>query len=128
VVGEVDVAAVVDRIDIDAVVQRVDVEAIVEETDLGPIIAASTSGFASETLDSARTGAVGVDTIVTRVVDRLMRRRGEAPLGPPLLVPDPQDPDSEDARAALLETNTATEASEVPGRQPEGADDDPPAR
>jgi hypothetical protein len=64
-------------------VQRVDVDAVVEQTELGTIVARSTSGFASEALDAARTQAVDVDDIVTRVVNRVMRRRqGDLPLGP----------------------------------------------
>ena len=86
--ARVDVDAIADRVDVNAIVQRVDVDAIVEETELGTIVARSTSGFAAEALDAARTQTVSADTIVTRVVDRLLRRRGEAPLGPPLLVRD----------------------------------------
>lgn len=85
-IARIDVDAIAARIDVNAVVQRVDVDAIVEETELGTIVARSTSGFASEALDAARAQTVGVDTLVTRLVDRVLRRRGEGPLGPPLLV------------------------------------------
>jgi hypothetical protein len=87
-IARVDVDAIADRIDVNAIVQRVDVDAVVEETELGTIVARSTSGFAAEALDAARTQTVSADTIVARLVDRLMRRRGDAPLGPPLLVRD----------------------------------------
>jgi hypothetical protein len=85
-IARIDVDAIAARIDVNAVVQRVDVDAVVEQTELGTIVARSTSGFASEALDVARAQTVGVDTLVTRLVDRLLRRRGEGPLGPPLLV------------------------------------------
>jgi hypothetical protein len=85
-IGRIDVDAIAARIDVNAVVQRVDVDAVVEQTELGTIVARSTSGFASEALDVARAQTVGVDTLVTRLVDRLLRRRGAGPLGPPLLV------------------------------------------
>ena len=83
VVDRIDIGAIVDRVDVNEVVQRVDVDAVVEQTELGTIVARSTSGFASEALDAARTQAVDVDDIVTRVVNRVMRRRQEdLPLGP----------------------------------------------
>ncbi len=87
-IARIDVDAIAARIDVNAVVRRVDVDAVVEQTELGTIVARSTSGFASEALDAARAQTVGVDTLVTRLVDRLLRRRGEGPLGPPLLVRD----------------------------------------
>ncbi len=91
-VARIDVDAIAARIDVNAIVQRVDVDAVVEETELGTIVARSTSGFASEALDAARAQTVGADTLVTRIVERVLRRRGEAPLGPPLLVRDePED-------------------------------------
>ncbi|MGN6188045.1 MAG: hypothetical protein ACTHOE_04040 [Conexibacter sp.] len=85
-IARVDVDAIAARIDVNAIVERVDVDAVVEQTELGTIVARSTSGFASEALDVARAQTVGVDTLVTRLVDRLLRRRDAGPLGPPLLV------------------------------------------
>lgn len=91
-IGRIDVDAIAARIDVNAVVRRVDVDAVVEQTELGTIVARSTSGFASEALDAARAQTVGVDTLVTRLVDRLLRRRGEGPLGPPLLIDEDGEP------------------------------------
>jgi hydrogenase maturation factor len=91
-IGRIDIDAIAARIDVNAVVRRVDVDAVVEQTELGTIVARSTSGFASEALDVARAQTVGVDTLVTRLVDRLLRRRGEGPLGPPLLVGEDGEP------------------------------------
>jgi hypothetical protein len=85
-IARIDVDAIAARIDVNAIVQQVDIDAVVEETELGTIVARSTSGFASEALDAARAQTVGVDTLVTRLVDRVLRRRGKSPLGPPLLV------------------------------------------
>ncbi len=85
-VGRIDVDRIAERIDVNEVVQRVDVDAIVEETELGTIVARSTSGFATAALDAARTQTAGVDTRVTRAVNRVLRRKeGEVPEGPPLL-------------------------------------------
>jgi hypothetical protein len=94
-VGRIDIDALVQRIDLDAVVarvdvnrvaERIDVDAVVEQTELGTIVARSTSGFASEALDAARSQAADVDTRVSRVVNRVLRRKeSEVPAGPPLL-------------------------------------------
>lgn len=93
-IARIDVDAIAARIDVNAVVRRVDVDAVVEQTELGTIVARSTSGFASEALDVARAQTVGVDTLVTRLVDRVLRRRGEGPLGPRLLVDEEGEPPS----------------------------------
>ena len=87
-VGRIDIDAVVGRIDVNEVVQRVNVDAIVEETELGTIVARSTSGFATAALDAARSQTAGVDTRVSRAVNRVLRRK-DAPEGPPLLRSDP---------------------------------------
>jgi hypothetical protein len=94
-VGRVDIDALVRRIDLDAVVarvdvnrvaERIDIDAVVEQTELGTIVARSTSGFASEALDTARSQAAEVDTRVSRAVNRVLRRKeSEVPVGPPLL-------------------------------------------
>ncbi len=85
-VRRIDIDALVGRIDVNEVVQRVDVDAVVEETAMGSIVARSTSGFASEALDAARSQTAGVDTLVSRAVNRMLRRREEElPIGPPLL-------------------------------------------
>ncbi len=94
-VGRIDIDALMQRIDLDAIVtridvnriaERIDVDAVVEQTELGTIVARSTSGFASEALDAARSQTADVDTRVTRAVNRVLRRKeGEVPVGPPLL-------------------------------------------
>jgi hydrogenase maturation factor len=111
-IARIDVDAIAARIDVNAIVQEVDIDAIVEETELGTIVARSTSGFASEALDAARAQTVGADTLVTRLVDRVMRRRAEGPLGPPLLVPD------EDVTPAPSAPTTAPEAGPPPPPPP----------
>jgi hypothetical protein len=94
-VGRVDIDALVgsiaidalERIDVNEVVQRVDVDAVVEETELGTIVARSTSGFASEALDAARSQTAGVDTRLSRAINRALRRKeSDVPAGPPLLI------------------------------------------
>jgi hypothetical protein len=112
----IDIDALVGRIDVNEVVQRVDIDAVVEETAMGSIVARSTSGFASEALDAARSQTAGVDTLVSRAVNRMLRRREEdLPAGPPLLT----------SEAVVLE------ASPAPGAEPaalDTADEDEPSR
>jgi hypothetical protein len=82
----IDLDAVVGRIDVNRIAERIDVDAVVEKTELGTIVARSTSGFASEALDAARSQTADVDTRVSRAVNRVLRRKeGEVPIGPPLL-------------------------------------------
>lgn len=83
----IDINAVVKRIDVNELVQRVDIESVVEDTELGAIVSRSASGFASEAVDAARSQTADIDTLVQRVVNRVLRRSGASlPAGPPLLV------------------------------------------
>lgn len=82
----VDMGAVLDRIDINDVIGRIDMERVVAQTDLGAIIARSTGGIATEALDAARSGAVGLDQLIDRWVARRLRRKTPAPLAPPALL------------------------------------------
>ena len=85
-VARLDVDAIVERIDVNEVVQRMDIDKVVEETELGTIVSRSTSGFASGALDAARNQTAGVDTLVGRAVNRMLRRsERDLPVGPPLL-------------------------------------------
>ncbi len=85
-VQRIDLDAVVARIDVNRIAERIDIDAVVEQTELGTIVARSTSGFASEALDAARSQAADVDTRVSRVVNRVLRRKeSDLPVGPPLL-------------------------------------------
>jgi hypothetical protein len=122
-VRRIEMDDLVRRIDVNEVVQRVDVDAIVEETELGTIVARSTSGFASAALDAARTQTVGVDTRLSRAVNRVLHRNeGDSPVGPPLLIGDADGPgaaaggDAEDA-AADGEGATGGEPA-TPGARP----------
>jgi hypothetical protein len=85
-VQRIDLDAVVARIDVNLIAERIDIDAVVEQTELGTIVARSTSGFASEALDATRSQAADVDTRVSRVVNRVLRRKeSDLPVGPPLL-------------------------------------------
>ncbi len=82
VLARVDVEAVLDRVDVNAVVERVDIDELVEQTDLGAVIAASSSGVASDVLDVVRSQAVGLDEFIARWIGRLGRRPYAGPPGP----------------------------------------------
>ena len=82
VLARVDVEAVVDRVDVNAVVERVDIDELVEQTDLAAVIAASSSGVASDVLDVVRSQTVGLDEFIARWIGRLRRRSYTGPPGP----------------------------------------------
>jgi hypothetical protein len=69
--------------DLNDVVKHIDVEALVDQTDLGAIIAASSSGAASDVLDVVRSQTVGLDEFIARWIGRLRRRPYAGPPGPP---------------------------------------------
>ncbi len=85
----VDVDRLLTRVDVDALVQRVDIESITSRAKVGQLVARGTTEFAESTLDVARRQAVGLDTLVVRFVDQLLRRDPDTqPDGPPHLVPE----------------------------------------
>jgi uncharacterized RDD family membrane protein YckC len=91
----VDLNQLLERVDINAVVGRVDVNAIMDEVDLGSFtgkitsaVTAGTEGFLRSMLDLVRRQVVGLDMVILRFTDGLLRRQpGSLPLGPTLLVP-----------------------------------------
>jgi uncharacterized RDD family membrane protein YckC len=83
VVARIDVSAVVERVDIDRLVSRVDldrqiesvdIQAIVQRAQIETMIADATTGVASATLDLARRQILGIDVLIERATDRIMRR------------------------------------------------------
>jgi len=86
-IGRVDIEAVLDRVDMNEIIQKVDIDGLVERTEIGSLVVRSTSGVATEALDAVRSRAVGIDTTVARIVDRVLRR-APGPAGPGLPAPD----------------------------------------
>ncbi|MDQ6524559.1 hypothetical protein RB608_13155 [Nocardioides sp. LHD-245] len=82
----VDVNRLLDRVDVERLLARADVEALVQRAGISDIVAETTGDLAGRTLDVARSQVVGLDRVVSGFVDRLLRRRGPAPVGPALLV------------------------------------------
>ncbi len=88
----VDMNEVLDRVDVNDVAGRIDMDMLVEQTDLGAVIARSSGGVATEALDSVRSQAVGADDLIDRWARRLLRRKNQAPAGPPALTDAPASP------------------------------------
>ncbi len=86
IMQNVDIGALLDRVDVNQILGQVDMEKLVAQTDLGAIIARSTGGIATEALDTARSGAVGLDVTVDRWTTRLLRRQSQGPSAPPALL------------------------------------------
>ena len=83
----VDVNRLLDGVDVNRLLARVDVEAVTKRANVGGLVAQSTSQVAGSTLDIARRQAVGLDTLIMGLVDRLLGRDpATQPLGPPALV------------------------------------------
>lgn len=79
----IDVDSLMDRVDIDALMERVNVEALVERAGIPEIVAESTSHLTGSALDFFRRPIVGLDEIIFRALNRVIRRDpNEFPQGP----------------------------------------------
>jgi hypothetical protein len=85
VVRRVDIDDIVGRVDIDDIISRVDVDGIVRRTEVGTLIVQSTGGMMTQILDFVRSLGVSLDTVATRVVDRVLHHGRPRPLAPVLL-------------------------------------------
>ncbi len=85
----VDLERVLARVDMNQVLAGVDLEELVRRSGVPDIVAESTSRMAGSALDVGRRQLAGLDTLVDRFVDRILRRpAGSRPVGPPLLEGD----------------------------------------
>lgn len=83
----VDVDALLERADVDALMERVDVQALVDRAGIPEIVAQSTSHLGGSALDLARRPLVGLDQILFRVLNAVLRRDVSSyPQGPAELV------------------------------------------
>ena len=102
IAGRIDVDRIVSRMDLDAVAGRLDVEAIVrrldlaaiardviDEIDLAAIIRDAMGSMTTETVGGIRVQSMHADRAISRIIDRVLQRRGERD--------DPTDPDRGDA-------------------------------
>jgi len=87
IVDRVDFEEILDRIDMNELLDRIDIEQLISRTELGGILMRSTTGIAERGLDFVRAQGVGLDQMLNRWVNRVLRRdASEAPSGPALLV------------------------------------------
>lgn len=83
ILDRVDIDALLQRADIDALMDRVDVAALVERAGIPQIVAESTGHLGGTALDMLRRPVVGLDEIISRVLNGLVRRNfSEFPKGP----------------------------------------------
>jgi hypothetical protein len=79
--GRIDLDAIAARIDVGAVVARVDLggltEQVMDEVDIGELIRESSGTMATETVDALRVQGMRADHLLSRVVDRILLRKGE---------------------------------------------------
>lgn len=87
--ARVDLNALLATVDLDALLRDVEVDELVRRAGIPGMIAQTTNALAGTTLDSVRRQLVGVDTILARLVDRLLRRQGPTEAGPAALVAGP---------------------------------------
>jgi len=74
---------VMDRLDFNVIIEKLNLNQIINDLDLTDVIVHSTGGLAEKSLDTARAQAVGADSMVERVVSRILRRNAERlPKGP----------------------------------------------
>jgi hypothetical protein len=81
IAGRIDIDAIAARIDLNAVVARIDLagltEQVMDEVDIGELIRESSGTMATETVDALRVQGMRADGLLSRVVDRIMQRKGE---------------------------------------------------
>jgi hypothetical protein len=82
----IDLNALLDQIDLDALMDKIDLEALMRKANIGDIVSESTGQVAGSALDLGRRQVVGLDVMIMRAINRVLRRDPEdLPLGPPLL-------------------------------------------
>ena len=116
VVGRVDVEQVMVGVDLDALLRRVDVQAVVQRSGIPEIVADSTVSIFGSALDLARRQLVGLDAVIDRVVDRLLRRVDlDRAVGPPLLMRASTPGPDVDATAAPRRTSRVSVSGHYAG-------------
>jgi hypothetical protein len=103
IVRRVDVDDIVGRVDIDEIISRVDVDGIVRRTEVGTLIVQSTGGIVTQALDFVRSLGVSLDTVATKLVDRVLHHGRPRPVAPVLLAPVTAD--ASDGAATLPVTS-----------------------
>jgi hypothetical protein len=88
IVARLDIDAIVAGVDLNAIVDRLNVvglaEEVINEIDLPEIIRDSTGSMASQVVRDARMQSIDADEAVSRLVDRLLRRRRMRSIAAPI--------------------------------------------
>ena len=81
IAAKLDIDAVAARLDIQAVVDRMDVvgiaQGVIDELDIPELIRESTGAMSAETVDTIRLRGMDADRFITRVMDRVLSRKGD---------------------------------------------------
>ncbi|MGH8950367.1 MAG: RDD family protein [Acidimicrobiia bacterium] len=86
-IGRIDIDELLKRADVDALMERLDVKALVDRAGIPEIVAESTSHLTMSALDLFRKPIVGIDEIVFRGLNKIIRRDPRTfPTGPGALV------------------------------------------
>jgi uncharacterized RDD family membrane protein YckC len=80
--ARIDVNAFLARVDVDSLLSDVQIAELIRRAGVPDLVAEASGRFAGSALDSARRQLVGVDTLVARFIDRLLRRRSRQPAAP----------------------------------------------
>jgi uncharacterized RDD family membrane protein YckC len=94
----VDLNTLMGRVDIEALLADVDMEALILRSGIPDIVAQTTSQFAGSTLDLGRRQIAGLDFVVDRGVDRVMRRDPDARPQTPERLASPEQSSRSDRR------------------------------
>ncbi len=86
--ARVDVDRIVARVDLNAILETVDLEGLVRRSGIPDIVAESTGALAGSALDVARRQIVGLDAVLERLVDRILRRDPASRTIAPVLLRD----------------------------------------
>jgi hypothetical protein len=83
----VDVQAIIDQVDLPTMTKQV-----MDEVDIGEIIRESTGSITGETVDAIRYQGMNADRLVSRVVDRVLFRKGDREVAIPSQAPRTETP------------------------------------
>lgn len=97
----IDVNRLLARVDLDALLAEADIEALVRRSGVPDLVTSSTTQIAGSVIDVARRQVVGLDTIIDRAIDRILRRHPDpAREAPPALRTAAEPADAEGAEGA----------------------------
>jgi uncharacterized RDD family membrane protein YckC len=79
-VGKVDMDAVLDRVDVEKLMTRIDIEELIKRAQVEALVRATAGGMGNRLLDLVRRQLVGLDIVLSRMVDRVFHRKVAEPV------------------------------------------------